>query len=117
MVSMWNEQHGFDFAEIEEAVVDKLFHRTWQLCERACLQHRNPSGVSCCESLLLLFFCFRCFLAAPRLRQPGGATVAQPYNGPVAQQAVVGQAGNQGGAHVVIVRQGQNGGPGIHVTK
>ncbi|CAM9464187.1 unnamed protein product [Scytosiphon promiscuus] len=36
----------------------------------------------------------------------GGATVvAQPYNGPTAQQAVVGQAGNQQ-QHVVIVRQG-----------
>eukprot|EP00903_Cladosiphon_okamuranus_P012481 g11687.t1 len=47
----------------------------------------------------------------PYYGQPGGATVAQPYNGPVAQQAVVGQAGNQG-THVVVVRQGQNAGPG-----
>ncbi|CAN0116641.1 unnamed protein product [Pylaiella littoralis] len=35
--------------------------------------------------------------------QPAGATVvAQPYNGPTAQQAVVGQAGN--GQHIVVVR-------------
>eukprot|EP00752_Nemacystus_decipiens_P004959 g4512.t1 len=48
--------------------------------------------------------------------QAGGTTIAQPYNGPVAQQAVVGQAGNQyggGGGHVVVVRQGHGAaGPG-----
>lgn len=34
--------------------------------------------------------------------------MAQPYNGPTAQQAVVGQAGNQQ-QHVIIVRQGGGG--------
>ncbi|CBJ32251.1 conserved unknown protein [Ectocarpus siliculosus] len=38
----------------------------------------------------------------------GQAVVAQPYNGPTAQQAVVGQAGNQQ-QHVIVVRQGGGG--------
>lgn len=40
----------------------------------------------------------------------GATAVAQPYNGPVAQQAVVGQAGNQQQTHVVVIRQGGHGG-------
>ncbi|CAM9429199.1 unnamed protein product [Laminaria digitata] len=39
----------------------------------------------------------------------GATAVAQPYNGPVATQAIVGQAGNQQQTHVVVVRHGQQG--------
>lgn len=77
----------------------------------------RPVVVVCAR--VFFFFC-RFDALSPRphkysFMQAGGATVAQPYNGPVAQQAVVGQAGNHGGGqHVVVVRQG-HGGAGVCV--
>ena len=115
------------------------FLRTQRLCHTAAQQ--RPESLSpvdrtavlcvtsvplslCVRAFVCLFVCLFVFCRfdalSPRphkysFMQAGGATVAQPYNGPVAQQAVVGQAGNHGGGqHVVVVRQG-HGGAGVCV--
>eukprot|EP00904_Undaria_pinnatifida_P009286 jgi/Undpi1/5488/HiC_scaffold_2.g00767.m1 len=56
-----------------------------------------------------------CFYSGRRDAEAVGVTaVAQPYNGPVAQEAVASQVGNQQQTHVVVVRHG---GPGRAVQQ